>query len=296
MLVKTRRVVVIIDGASEMPAFTKGGGARVDETFPACALIVTARSCEPFRPGGYTDILPQRIDSDHLIPFMNTYLAHLDVQIDDSRLYEACRRLSDLVGKERGITPLLAQMYARTLVQFSDRRSLAPILPNSIPELMLIYVNVLNRGETSKEWGDIEVQTASKQLAWNCIRHTYHPNLGAVADVVPNPVSQELFSYLEHRLRLIDTAGDSYEFVFDPLAEYLGAIRVVESNRGDETLWIRLIKSLDEASGPGRQTAGFLVALHDSLTWRGRSCDVPPYIIEQIRSRVGQPQSGTAAA
>lgn len=96
VLVKTRRVVVIVDGASEMPAFTKENGARLDETFPACALIVTARSCQPFREGGYTDILPQRIDSDHLIPFMNTYLAHLNVQIDDSRLYEACRTLSDL--------------------------------------------------------------------------------------------------------------------------------------------------------------------------------------------------------
>lgn len=187
-------------------------------------------------------------------------------------------------------------MYARTLVQFSDRRSLTPVLPNSIPELMLIYVNVLNRGETSKKWGDIEVQSASKRLAWNCIRHTYHPNLGAVADVVPNTVSQELFFYLERRLRLIDTAGDSYEFVFDPLAEYLGAIHVMESNRSDEALWVQLLKDLDEASGPSRQTAGFVVALNDSLTWRGRSCNVPPYIIEEIRSRLGQQQSGNAAA
>jgi hypothetical protein len=77
LLVRTRRVVVIVDGASEMAVLTKRDGRKLEEMFPACALIVSARSSEPFGEGGYTDILPQRIDSDHLIPFMNTYLGQI---------------------------------------------------------------------------------------------------------------------------------------------------------------------------------------------------------------------------
>jgi HEAT repeat protein len=295
MLIKTRRIVVIMDGVSEMKVFTKCHGPRLEESFPACALIVTARSTDPFGEGGYVDILPQRIDSDHLIPFMNTYLAHLNVRIDDSGLYEACRRLSIMVGKERGITPLLAQMFARTFVQIPDVRSSSPP-PTCVPELMFTYVEVLNRAGEEDRWGDIDVLRASKRLAWECIRDTYRPGRGNKEEVVYgkilDPVSMELFTYLEHRLRLVDTiAGASFRFVLDPLAEYFGAIYVLEQYRADETLWKRFLESVDRASSSGKETLGFLLALNDSLEWKGISLQVPRSIVKRISERLSQARS-----
>ena len=200
-LIRTQRVVVILDGASEMTIFNKQDRAKLQETFPACALIVTARNTELFGEGGYTDILPQRIDSDHLIPFLNAYLSHLNVEVDDSRLYEACRRLSLMVGKERGITPLLAELYARTLVGISDTASRDNSLPTSVPELMLTYLQVVNRGVKKAQYDDLEVQRACKRLAWECICETYRPGRADKEPLIYSKqgdlISAEMFSFLE---------------------------------------------------------------------------------------------------
>jgi HEAT repeat protein len=292
-LIRTRRVVVLLDGASEMTVFTKQGSGKLEETFPACALIVTARNTDLFGEGGYTDILPQRIDSDHLLPFMNIYLAHLSVEVDDSRLYEACRRLSLMVGKERGITPLLAQMYARTLVRIPDLTSLNSQLPTSVPELMLTYLEVINRAGPGGQFDDMQVQRASKRLAWECIRDTYRPGRGSKEQILygddPERISADLFSYLEHGLRLVDTvAGASFQFVLDPLAEYFAAIYLLEHTRAEQTAWMLLLESLDHASTSGKETLGFLLALNDSLEWRGMAMQVPSVIVRDVEERVTQ--------
>jgi hypothetical protein len=299
-LIRTQRVVVVLDGASEMTVFTKQGCAKLEETFPACALIVTARNTDLFGEGGYTDILPQRIDSDHLLPFMNMYLAHLGVAVDDSRLYEACRRLSLMVGKERGITPLLAQMYSTTLVRISELASLNSQLPASVPELMLTYLEVINRSGRGGQFDDMEVQRAVKRLAWECIRDTYRPGRGSKERVLcgddPERISPDLFSYLEHQLRLVDTvAGASFQFVLDPLAEYLAAMYLLEHISAEQGAWRRLLESLDHASLSGKDTLGFVLALHDSLEWRGMAMHVPSGIIRDVEERVVQARTGIPA-
>jgi hypothetical protein len=161
---------------------------------------------------------------------------------------------------------------------------------------MFTYVEVLNRAGEEDRWGDIDVLRASKRLAWECIRDTYRPGRGNKEEVVYgkvlDPVSMELFTYLEHRLRLVDTiAGASFRFVLDPLAEYFGAIYVLEQFRADETLWKRFLESVDRASSSGKETLGFLLALNDSLEWKGISLQVPRSIVKRIGERLSQARS-----
>jgi HEAT repeat protein len=145
-LLQTRRVIVILDGASEMEATAVQGPEKlgIDSDFPACALIVTARTIDPFTQSVYTDLLPSRIDTEHLSPFMNAYLRQANLELEDANLFEACRRLSVMVGKRRGITPLLAELYAKALIKVYGQRDSPQNLPSTIPELIVQYLDDLS--------------------------------------------------------------------------------------------------------------------------------------------------------
>src|SRR5262249_36368217 len=91
-LLQTRRLIVLLDGASEIQ------NMRIDGDFPASGLIVTSRTIKPFAPNGvYTDISPNRIDRDYVSCFMNA-LQETDLQLEDQGMSEARRRLSEMVG------------------------------------------------------------------------------------------------------------------------------------------------------------------------------------------------------
>ena len=74
-----------------------------------------------------------------------TSLAKRDL-FSDSEFFAACSRLSTMVGT-RNITPLLAKLYAEELIaaKVYAAKEFMPQLPNNIPDLMLYYINELNR-------------------------------------------------------------------------------------------------------------------------------------------------------
>jgi hypothetical protein len=88
---------------------------------------------------------------------------------------------------------------------------------------------------------------------------------------------------------VIDTvAGTSFQFVFDPLAEYFGAIFVVENTRADKTRRASLMENLDDVSATGGETLGFLLALSDVLDWKGGGMNVPSSIAPEVKQRVSR--------
>ena len=165
---------------------------------------------------------------------------------------------------------------------------------------MLAYLEVINRAGKNGVFGDMEVQRASKRLAWECIRDGYRPGRGNKEVFVYSEgqkrISPDLFLYLEQRLRLIDTvAGVNYQFVLDPLAEYFGAMQLLEENRDQQKAWSRLLESLDGVSTSGKETLGFLLALNDALDWRGAVMNVPPSVVKDVKNRVRRARSEAQA-
>ena len=73
-LLPDRRVVVIVDGISEMLRGCPGPVTvrPANPDFPINALIFTSREIENFNEE--VNIRPQRIDSTHLLGFINSYL------------------------------------------------------------------------------------------------------------------------------------------------------------------------------------------------------------------------------
>lgn len=292
-LLGSGRLLVILDGASEMNqlAGVNQSGPRIDAGFPAAALIATARSTEAFSAGTYTDIYPQRIDTEHLSPFMNAYLATVHLNIEDEKLYDACRRLSLMVGRGRGITPLLAQLYAMSIVNANDTRKSPAELPATIPELMLRYIDDLMSHAADRGMGTREVHRAAKRMAWEAIRNTFRPIPGRLDLVLDAPeadaVTEPMVGYLQNRLHLIEVVTDGrYQFLLDPLAEYLGALWLLNSLQSNEMEWKELLNRLDRAPGAPTEILGFLVALHDALLWRGDDCQVPTFVAGEVARRI----------
>ena len=210
-LLADRRLLVVLDGVSEMPALTEGPESARPENpdFMIGALVVTSRRSEPLAPDAI--ITPQRIDNDHLIPFINAYLTSaVRHGLTDSQIYEASRRLADLVTTETGITPLLARLFAERLADLQERGEAISQLPSSVPDLMLAYLNTLNRGPAEDRPGNSEIHRAAKISAWACLRTSFRAGQPAEKKVVRTLLVEEglsvgLLDDLEHRLRIVRT-------------------------------------------------------------------------------------------
>jgi hypothetical protein len=101
-LLEDSRLVVIVDGLSEMTSLTEQP-LPLKADYSLAALIVTSRSDALWSSVAHTDIRPLRVDSNHLSSFINAYLGRT-TRLDDAALFEACRRLAAMMGT-RSITP-----------------------------------------------------------------------------------------------------------------------------------------------------------------------------------------------
>lgn len=152
-LLRDRRILVILDGLSEMSLKPSPDAARLENpNFPVNALIVTSRDDSIRRD---LTIEPQRIDSNHLLSFINSYLVEAgQTQLTDAELFDASRRLANLVSMETGITPLLARLFAEQSVFLQKQNAPLQWLPRTVPDLMLAYLNDVNRNGNETDADD----------------------------------------------------------------------------------------------------------------------------------------------
>ena len=216
-LLRQKRLLVILDGLSEMveePGSDATKEARPrNPAFAVAALIVASRQADKGLEPLDAVIEPMRLDTDHLLPFLNAYLAAAGkAHLTDAELYRACSRLADLVGAERGITPLLARLYAEQLIDKAREDGTVQELPETVPDLMLRYLNGLNRDRQGCDPDNPTVHRAAKVAAWACLKSTYRPGAASKQDLRDELAKlntgrspDDLLSYLEHRLRVIWT-------------------------------------------------------------------------------------------
>lgn len=105
---------------------------------------------------------------------MNAYLRQADLALEDENLFEACERLSVMVGKRRGITPLLAELHAKAVVKLCKDKGYLYNLPRNIPELMVQYLDDLN-SSGGTEIDPLKLHRAAKRAAWESVPLTLRP-------------------------------------------------------------------------------------------------------------------------
>jgi HEAT repeat protein len=288
-LLEDSRLVVVIDGLSEMTSVAEPP-LPLKPDYSLAALIVTSRSEELWSEVNHTDIRPLRIDSNHLSSFMNAYLGRT-TRLADHELFDACRRLAAMMGA-RSITPLLARMYAEQLAgEGGSRRR----LPENIPDLMLGYLSTLNRNRKPEEPDQATVRRAAELAAWECCKTTYSAGYASKDRVYSEFASrdglkQDLLDYLETRLQLVRTIppAQSYiEFSFDPIADYLAGMWLLEVLTNDDQ-WLEFLEAVDHRKNKTEPepVVDFLVAvleccIHNTTQFKGS-----PWILERLSDRI----------
>lgn len=299
-----RRLVVIVDHLSEMSEATRNKIRPANRDFPIHALIVTSRLQESLGDAPKTVLEPLRVEGNRLSEFINAYLTakgkrHL---FEDEDYFEVCRRLSRMV-RQRNITVLLARLYIDQTI--AQQEGAGGTLPDSVPELMLSYLNQLNRTiEPANQLDPLQVQQDAQAIAWECLKQTYRPTTAKKQDAIAALVAQgadeaeakKRLSYLEKRLRLLQTLepGDKLRIILDPLAEYLAANWLVAGyckQVDPETVWQQFFASIDQVLEPANETPeaiqGFLLAVRDCCLLRQAEGKISPSVPEDLARKAG---------
>lgn len=279
-LLKQRRVLVVVDNFSEMSETTRKVIRLDSVNCYVNALVITSCFEENLGKVFKSTLKPLRIETNRLPSFMETYLIKCGKRnlFQDADLLTAGSRLSAIVA-HRNIPALFIKLYIEQLI-VAKESNLYGDLPNNIPNLVFSYLNELNQNVIGNRFSEITIHNDAKQIAWECMKYnfsltpiSYESALNKLA-LENNAIqysrwqnqskestkiqfstkyripSQEYrLQYLETSLRLIQTVGNPDEhirFVFEPVAEYLAGLYLLETYSHDEEFWQTFIMLIDK--------------------------------------------------
>lgn len=293
-LLRKRRVLVIVDGLSEMNKETRDLIRLESPGFPVHTMIVTSRRPEQMSGASKLTIQPMRVKGDQISSFMEGYLTQRGKRdsFKDLEYFEACTRLSRMVG-DRSATVLLAKLFAEQMIASKERPSDSK-LPETVPDLMLSYLNELNRNIRGDKLLDREVHRVAKLIAWDCLKDTLRPGAASIVQLEKvlggTKRTDATVTYLEERLRIVQTvrpAQDRIRFSLDPLAEYFAAMYVVSRGGRDRQWWRTFLDRTDQVEGSPEAIQEFLGALLDCCLHGNMGAETPHAVVQELRHRVG---------
>jgi hypothetical protein len=229
-----------------------------------------------------------------LASFLEDYLTQRGKRdrFNGAEFFEACRRLWLMVGA-RDITILLAKLYAEQMIA-AQEGSIDGNLPETIPDLMLSYVNEVNRGVESHKQDDRLVHRVTKAIAWECLKRTYRPTpaprQNVLAALTGEQDAEGMLTYLEKRLRLIQTWGagrNEIRFTLDPLAEYLAGLHVLDQYGDNADAWREFPALADTMPGAPDAIKEFLLAVRDCCLAKGSDAKVPTFLPGELANHAG---------
>ncbi len=292
-LLVERRILVIVDSLSEMSEATQAAIRPGMPDFPVNALLVTSRLDEPLGFVTKTTMKPLRIAGNRLSSFMEGYLTQRGKRdlFTDEEFFKACIQLSRMVG-DRNITVLLTKLYADQMIAAKEGATEVE-LPDNIPELMLYYLNQLNRSVSGEKFSDTTLHQAAIAIAWECLKCTFRPapanRQAAIADLGGDSAESRL-KYLEEKLRLIQTKGvghDQISFSLDPVAEYLAGLHLLEMYDRDESKWRNFLLKADAMPGEPAAIKGFLLAVRDCYLAKIPGAKDTDFVPKELGNRSG---------
>lgn len=283
-LLAQKRLLLLVDGMSEMNEETRNAILSGITRIPTNAVIFTSRSDETISELNKTVIKPTTIKGNQLSTFAEAYLNSLGKKelFEDKEFFEGCTLLSTLVN-DRDITVLLAKLFIEQMVA-KQEETIAEDLPKNIPQLMLQSIKVLHAKTPSSTLALRDVIKSAKVIAWECLKKDYRPLSAdyeevrkAVADL---PDGERSLNYLIDKLKLIETTlfEEKIRFKIDPLAEYLSSMHLVEENRDNKNKWRKFSNIASIKLRSRENICGFLLAVHDCCQAEG----LPDFVIEEL--------------
>ncbi len=288
-LLRSRRVLVIVDRFSELNPTTRRMIEPHSPVFPVNALVVTSRLSEDFGID-VTSLRPFAISPERLSIFLLDYLKSVGKAdlITDQLLSEARQNLAALV-QDTPVTVLLAKLYADQLVHLitTGARNLDS-LPRSIPELMLKYVNLINDSIRDDRLPAHKVHGDLKAISWESIQAGFYPSavrITRLLEVLGGPDAESRLAYVHDRLSLtvtIDPPGDALRLRLDPLAEFLAALHISETYASDAEDWFALFDSIRGQPPERPANGGFIRALASACSHYRDELRLPEYVLDSV--------------
>jgi hypothetical protein len=232
-LIKSSRIVLILDGISEWAVADRDRVIRAVEHLGRPSVLTTTRDAVSDRQS--VQIVLSRLNGPTAAGFINVFLRHSGPPPGDPNVMEAGRYWMDLTGG-RAMPVDAVRLFAEYLL--TERRGETE---TSRPENLLDLVREsirLRNGQGADHLPDDQVWRLAGQLAWTCAL-----NGGSVeTDGIPEKLSQQTLVYLEEHLGLIRmnprTGGIS--FLRPTMADYLAAGYLIATCGKDDQAWQRL--------------------------------------------------------
>ncbi|MDY6781014.1 MAG: HEAT repeat domain-containing protein [Cyanobacteriota bacterium] len=293
-LLRKRRILVIVDGLSKLNEVAREALDLSSPDFPVNALVVTSRVEEPLSRANKTTLHPLRIEGNQLSSFLEAYVQGQQMRdrFSDSEFARVRDRLLQLVGN-RAFPILLAKLYAEQSIA-AQLGSEGAHLPQSIPDLMLSYLDELSRDrvpENGDRTATLALQQDAKIIAWECVKSTYQPGVPSRKDVLEalGEQPEDRLQVFENRLHLIEAVGsgkDKIRFSLPTLAEYLAALYLIDCYAQDRNKWRNFLRSADNIEGAPESIGSFLIALRDCDLAPSTESSVPPFVLEELNRRI----------
>ena len=268
-LLESKRVLVLIDGLSEMSGKTQELLERDLPTLPARALILTSRRHERLRGVALTEIETGAIQSDRLAASIDECLRARNQRglFPDDEYLESVPRLAKLASPSP-VTMGLLTIYCDVLIAF--KRSSPPSSPNlkDVVELMESYRDSQVLSENA---------TKANELAWRCVSETLRPI--AVTGEVENELAPLVWPVAPGRVH----------FRIPLLAEYLAAIHIAEVNGSSEESWRTFLASTQKVDGAPTSIRSFLNALRDVVAAKAEALRIPDAMLGEMIPVLGEP-------
>ncbi|MEO1432769.1 MAG: HEAT repeat domain-containing protein [Cyanobacteria bacterium J06633_8] len=297
-LLRQQRILLIVDGYSEMSKQTHQKINIDSRDFPGNALVITSRINEKIKAID-NKIETLRFDGEELVSFIKKYLKQLQkwdlFKEEQEEFLQECSQLVGIVGEKKTITVLLAKLYAERMINAKENSSVfAPSLDN-IPDLIVNHLEKLNRqGERDTRNEYPAVKEDAKIIAWKCLEAEFKPQ-----SVKREAVIQELnkedeeaeacLKYFEKDLRLIQSIGysnESIRFALDPLAEYLAGLNLVDICRDNEESWREFLQKARNQNNL-EEIKGFLLAVRECCLAKDTEVKVPESVLEELTQLAG---------
>jgi hypothetical protein len=292
-LLLERRILVVVDRFSELSKSTQLEIKTSVSDIPVNAVILTARNRHGLEDIIKTYIKPSPLNAELLPSFIGSYLDKRQKRCfypDTTEFLQACVQLSGM-DKRREVTVLLAKLYAEQMISAKEKEQKSKLrLPNTIPDLMLNYLNELNQGKKNKggKFSNHDVRRDAKIVAWECLKQTLQPSLARLNNVIPIIGGENAEARLEHlaqnSLGILQQIPpeDQVRFTLDPLAEYLAALHLLEINNSNAQAWKEIITRIEALSTPNMLIQGFLLALRDCCLLQGEEHGIPNFVLEYL--------------
>jgi hypothetical protein len=288
-LLRRSRVLVIVDSSSGITEDVTRSLNLSDAEFPGNALVITSRNEERdlLRGEHPVRIEPQLLAGDALTSFITELLTERGERAlsKDKDFLKLCSKLVEIVGQTE-VTALLAKLYVEYMIAFKNGRA-ADEPPGNIPELMISYLNNINRRPHHGEHSDETVHQDTKIIAWECLRNSYRPATATRETVLKAMGGQDAMArldYLEKKLRLVQeydykTEHKLIKFGLDTLAEYLAGLHLIDLCGPNRTLWRNFLAGAKNKLG----IESFMqMAVADCVRAKGEAAGVPPFVLEVL--------------